>query len=109
VAALGNIAPNIGSIVALEKTPERQGNIAPNIGSIVALEKTPERQPSQVLPTFLTLNSDSGIGSGYLDSKIRAIQVQSERGRSVPESLRGGSIPSARTRFAGTESGKKPP
>jgi hypothetical protein len=44
------------------------GNIAPNIGSIVALEKGAERKPSDVLPTFLALNSGGAIGSGYLDS-----------------------------------------
>src|SRR5580700_10699081 len=44
------------------------GNIAPNIGSIVALQKAAERQPGHVLPTFLALNSDGGVGSGYLDA-----------------------------------------
>jgi hypothetical protein len=44
------------------------GNIAPNIGSIVALEKAVERTPSDVLPTFLALNSDGAVGSGYLDA-----------------------------------------
>jgi hypothetical protein len=44
------------------------GNIAPNIGSIVALEKAGERKPSDVLPTFLALNSDGAAGSGYLDA-----------------------------------------
>jgi hypothetical protein len=44
------------------------GNIAPNIGSIVALEKAAERKASDVLPTFLGLNSDGAVGSGYLDA-----------------------------------------
>ena len=44
------------------------GNIAPNIGSIVALEKASQRKPSDVLPTFLALNSDGAVGSGYLDA-----------------------------------------
>ncbi|HLH38462.1 MAG TPA: DUF1501 domain-containing protein [Bryobacteraceae bacterium] len=44
------------------------GNIAPNIGSIVALEKAAERKPSDVLPTFLALNSDGGVGQGYLNA-----------------------------------------
>lgn len=44
------------------------GNIAPNIGSIAALEKGPDRKPSDVLPTFLGLNSDGAVGSGYLDA-----------------------------------------
>jgi hypothetical protein len=45
------------------------GDISPNIGSVVALEKTPERQPSQVFPTFLALNSNGAAGPGYFDSK----------------------------------------
>jgi hypothetical protein len=44
------------------------GNIAPNIGSIVAFEKAAERNASDILPTFLALNSDGGVGSGYLDA-----------------------------------------
>lgn len=46
------------------------GNIAPNIGSIVALEKASERKPSDVLPTFLALNSDGAVGEGYLDASF---------------------------------------
>ena len=46
------------------------GNIAPNIGSIVALEKASERKPTDVLPTFLALNSDGAVGSGYLDASF---------------------------------------
>jgi hypothetical protein len=42
------------------------GDIAPNIGSIVAVEKAGDRKPSDVLPTFLGLNSGSAVGSGYL-------------------------------------------
>lgn len=45
------------------------GDIAPNIGTVVALEKTPERLPSHVFPTFLALNSDGGVGPGYFDSQ----------------------------------------
>jgi hypothetical protein len=52
------------------------GNIAPNIGSIVALEKTPERLPSHVLPTFLALNSNGAVGSGYLDAEFAPFKVQ---------------------------------
>lgn len=46
------------------------GNIAPNLGSIVALEKAKDRKPSDVLPTFLALNSDGGVGEGYLDAQF---------------------------------------
>lgn len=42
------------------------GDIAPNIGSIVSIEKAAERTLNQVFPTFLALNSPQGIGSGYL-------------------------------------------
>src|ERR1051325_6018921 len=52
------------------------GNIAPNIGSIVALEKGKERRPSDILPTFLALNSGGAIGSGYLDSQFAPFKVQ---------------------------------
>jgi hypothetical protein len=45
------------------------GDVAPNIGSIVALEKTAERSSSSVFPTFLALNSNAAVGPGYFDSK----------------------------------------
>jgi Protein of unknown function (DUF1501) len=51
------------------------GNIAPNIGSIVALQKAPERQPSHVLPTFLALNSDNAVSSGYLNATFAPFKV----------------------------------
>ncbi|HUS06568.1 MAG TPA: DUF1501 domain-containing protein [Bryobacteraceae bacterium] len=44
------------------------GDIAPNIGSIVAIEKQAERTPGQAFPTFLALNSPQGVGPGYLPS-----------------------------------------
>ena len=40
------------------------GNIAPNIGSIVAAEKFPQRKPSDIFPTFLALNSPGGVNQG---------------------------------------------
>jgi hypothetical protein len=42
------------------------GDIAPNIGSVVAIEKYPERLRTQVLPSFIALNSGGGVGAGYL-------------------------------------------
>lgn len=45
------------------------GNIAPNIGSVVAIEKEPERQPGQVFPTFLGLNATNQAGPGYFSAK----------------------------------------
>jgi len=40
------------------------GNIAPNIGSVVAIEKDSERTAGQVFPTFLALNSAAAAGPG---------------------------------------------
>ncbi len=41
------------------------GNISPNIGSVVALETAAQRQPNQVFPGFLGLNSPSAADNGY--------------------------------------------
>lgn len=51
------------------------GDIAPNIGSIVAIEKTPERLPSHVFPTFVALNSTNAAGPGYLSSSYAPFQA----------------------------------
>jgi hypothetical protein len=45
------------------------GNIAPNIGSVVAIEKDPERRTGQVFPTFLALNASNQSGPGYFSAK----------------------------------------
>src|SRR5581483_5493458 len=52
------------------------GNVAPNIGSIVAIEKESERTPNQVFPTFLALNSGGGVGGGYLPASYAPFRVQ---------------------------------
>src|SRR5690242_9658925 len=51
------------------------GNIAPNIGSIVAIEKEKERKPSQIFPTFLALNSNGAVGPGYLPASYGPFKV----------------------------------
>lgn len=51
------------------------GNIAPNIGSIVAIEKDKEREPGQVFPTFLALNSGGAVGPGYLAAAYAPFKV----------------------------------
>lgn len=56
------------------------GNIAPNIGSIVAIEKDQERKPGQVFPAFLALNSNGGVGSGYLSAEFAPFKVQPATG-----------------------------
>ncbi|HXJ37644.1 MAG TPA: DUF1501 domain-containing protein, partial [Bryobacteraceae bacterium] len=42
------------------------GNVSPNIGSVVALELAAQRTPSQVFPTFLALNANGAVGPGYM-------------------------------------------
>jgi len=51
------------------------GNIAPNIGSIVAIEKDSQRKSGQVFPTFLALNSAGGVGAGYLPAVYAPFKV----------------------------------
>jgi hypothetical protein len=56
------------------------GNIAPNIGSIVAIEKDSQRQAGQVFPTFLGLNSPGGVGQGYLPAVYAPFKVTPSTG-----------------------------
>ncbi len=51
------------------------GDIAPNIGSVVSLEKAAERTLGQVFPSFLALNSAGGIGEGYFSSAYAPFRV----------------------------------
>ena len=51
------------------------GDIAPNIGSIVAIEKDLERRPNQIFPTFIALNSAGMAGGGYLPSTYAPFQT----------------------------------
>jgi hypothetical protein len=51
------------------------GNIAPNIGSIVAAEKFPQRKPSDIFPSFLALNSNGAVNQGYLSGKYAPFKV----------------------------------
>jgi hypothetical protein len=51
------------------------GDIAPNIGSVVAIEKANERQAGQVFPTFVSLNSPIAVGSGYLAATYAPFNV----------------------------------
>jgi Protein of unknown function (DUF1501) len=56
------------------------GNIAPNIGSVVAIEKDKYRQPGQVFPTFLALNSGGGVGAGYFPAIYAPFKVAPSAG-----------------------------
>ncbi|HYA16471.1 MAG TPA: DUF1501 domain-containing protein, partial [Bryobacteraceae bacterium] len=51
------------------------GNVSPNIGSVVAIEKEPERTVGQVFPTFLALNSDGAAGPGYFPAEYAPFKV----------------------------------
>ncbi len=51
------------------------GDVAPNIGAIVSVEKRPECTPSQIFPTFLALNSDNAVGSGYLPASYEPFKL----------------------------------
>jgi hypothetical protein len=51
------------------------GNVSPNIGSVVAIEKEAERTPSQVFPTFLALNSSGAAGPGYFPAEYAPFKV----------------------------------
>ncbi|MBK7599028.1 MAG: DUF1501 domain-containing protein [Acidobacteria bacterium] len=50
------------------------GKIAPNIGSVAALEFESQRQPNQKLPGFLSLNGGNTIGSVTLMQSILRLQ-----------------------------------
>ena len=45
------------------------GDIAPNIGSVVSLETAAQRKTGDVLPGFIALNSSPAKGSGYLPAR----------------------------------------
>ncbi len=53
------------------------GSVSPNIGSIVAIEKAPERTPGDILPGFISLNAGgSQVGAGYLEVTYAPFLVQ---------------------------------
>jgi hypothetical protein len=75
VHSLGQIWTQIGRNPAAAL-----GNIAPNIGSVVALQKDRERTLSQRFPAFLALNSGGGVGSGYLPANFAPFRVTPSTG-----------------------------
>ena len=53
------------------------GSEAPNMGSIAALELDPQRGATDVLPAFLSLNTQAGLsGAGYFSSTFSPFVVQ---------------------------------
>ena len=51
------------------------GAVAPNIGSIIAIEKINERRKGQVFPGFLSFNNTQVIGAGYLPSSYEPFKT----------------------------------
>lgn len=70
------------------------GNVSPNIGSVVAIEKQAERIPSQVFPTFLSLNSNGAAGPGYFPAAYAPFKVTPST-----TGLRNTTNPDGQTRF----------
>ena len=56
------------------------GNIAPNIGSVVSIEKDKERKPGQVFPAFVALNSGGGVGNGYFPAAYAPFRLNQPNG-----------------------------
>jgi hypothetical protein len=52
------------------------GSISPHIGAVVALESQVNRKPHEVLPGFVSLNSGTTIGAGYLSARYAPLTVQ---------------------------------
>lgn len=51
------------------------GRIAPHIGSVVAIEKEPERRPDQAFPTFISLQARNISGAGYFPVEFGPFQT----------------------------------
>ncbi len=64
--------------VQISRSPSSAlGKIAPNIGSVVALEFEKQRKPSYKLPSFVSLNTGgSVVGAGYFNGIYTPFDVQ---------------------------------
>jgi hypothetical protein len=67
------------------------GNISPNIGSVVAIEKA---DPKNLFPAFLALNSGNCAGPGYFSARYAPFKVNPSAG-----GLRDTTNPEGQTRF----------
>ncbi len=57
------------------------GKIAPNLGSVVAQEFEPQRQANQKLPGFVSLNTGGNlIGAGYFNARYTPFDVNAAAG-----------------------------
>lgn len=52
------------------------GSVAPHMGAVVAIESQAARKPNEILPGFISLNSNATIGAGYLPAKYAPFSVQ---------------------------------
>ena len=53
------------------------GDVAPNIGSVVSLEMAAQRRPTDVLPGFVALSATPAKGSGYLPARYAPLVATS--------------------------------
>ena len=67
------------------------GDIAPNVGSVVSLEKEKERTPGQVFPGFVALNAGNAARQGYLPASYAPFQVTPAVGRASISNTTNGS------------------
>ena len=70
------------------------GRIAPHIGSVVAIEKDPERRPDQAFPAFIALQTRNLSGQGYFPIEYGPFQTQAS-----PEGLAAATHGPGRARF----------
>ena len=69
------------------------GNVAPNIGSVVAIER---ETPQSVFPAFLALNSPGGVTQGYFQASYAPFKVQAAN-----SGIANTTNPDGQTRFNG--------
>ena len=62
------------------------GDIAPNMGSIVAIEKDVERKSGQVFPAFVALNAPASSGGGYLPATFAPFRINGA-GAGIPNTV----------------------
>ncbi len=56
------------------------GKIAPNLGSVAAIEFESQRASSQKLPGFISLNGGSTVGSGYFNARYTPFVITAAAG-----------------------------
>ena len=70
------------------------GRIAPHIGSVVAIEKEPERRPDQIFPSFVAFNAGGTPGSGYFSQQYAPFKTAPD-----PDGLANTAHGAGQTRF----------